>query len=217
MSYLREEKKRRADVDDLRQLLDVRPYPTDKSDVVALLVLEHQQHVQNLIARANFKARKLLASNDAGADTSWEALPAKVQGRVGKLAESLVEAMLLTGEAPLAGPTRGTSGFDAWFQRQGPRDVRGRSLRDLDLTSRLFRHRLSYMVYSEAFAGLPASVRERVYARFAGILSAKDAEEPYTQLGRSERATIAEILGDTSPEFAAALERATGRSAASGG
>ena len=41
--------------------------------------------------------------------------------------------MLFLDEAPLTGPVKGNAGFAEWFAAQGPRDGKGRSLRDLDL------------------------------------------------------------------------------------
>jgi hypothetical protein len=54
--------------------------------------------------------------------------------------EPLVKALLQVDAAPLPGKIAGNSGFDSWFQAQGPRDAQGRSLRELDLDTRLFRY-----------------------------------------------------------------------------
>jgi hypothetical protein len=48
---------RNGNLDTLEGLFDVKPYPTDKSDIVALLVLQHQADVQNLITRLSYDAR----------------------------------------------------------------------------------------------------------------------------------------------------------------
>ena len=44
----------------------------------------------------------------------------------------LVDYLLFVDEAPL-GVVKGTSGFAEWFSGQGPKDERGRSLRELKL------------------------------------------------------------------------------------
>jgi hypothetical protein len=188
-------------------LFDTRPYLTNHSDVVALLVLEHQVYIENLIARANFKARTLVArENDGQVNDSltWAQLPPKAQPIVKAMLEPLVKALLLVDAAPLPGRITGNSGFDSWFQAQGPRDRQGRSLRELDLKTRLFRYPLSYMVYSAGFDGLPAYAREYVYRRLADVLSGRDRSASYARLSDADRATLLEILTQTKPAFAAA-------------
>jgi hypothetical protein len=199
-------------------LFDTRPYLTHHSDVVALLVLEHQVYIENLITRANFKARTLVArENDGRVDDSlsWAQLPPKARPIVKAMLEPLVKSLLLVDAAPLPGRIAGNSGFDSWFQAQGPRDRQGRSLRELDLKTRLFRYPLSYMVYSAGFDGLPAYAREYVYGRLADVLSGRDHGASYARLSAADRATLLEILSATKPAFAAAM--ASAKSASTGG
>ena len=87
------------------------------------------------------------------------------------------------------------------FPERGPRDKQGRSLRDFDLQTRLFRYPLSYMIYSAAFDGLPSGIRERVYARLRDILTGKDPSKDFARLSSGERTSILEILRDTKPEL----------------
>ena len=75
--------------------------------------------------------------------------------RINSAAEELVSYMLFTDEAPLTDKVVGTSGFTADFEKQGPLDRRGRSLRQFDLTRRMFRYPCSYLIYSEAFDAMP--------------------------------------------------------------
>ena len=88
-------------------------------------------------------------------------------------------------EAPLKEPVEGVSTFAKTFPERGPRDRKGRSLRDFDLETRLFRYRLSYMIYSPAFDALPQAVRERIYRR----------------IRESCAPEVIEILRDTKPGF----------------
>lgn len=195
----------RADVDSLEGLLDVAPYLTNKSDVVALLVLEHQAYVHNLITRANFKSHSLLAKLEPGRDVEslrWRDLQPKSQAAMRRLLESLIRAMLFVDAAPLTSDVRGTSGFDQWFEARPPRDRQGRSLRELDLRTRVFRHRLSYLIYSPGFDGLPACAREAVYLRLAEILSGRERSAAFSDLSAGERADLLGILRDTKAEFA---------------
>jgi hypothetical protein len=193
---------RRGNLASLAALLDTRPYETDKSDIVALLVFEHQSTVYNLITRINFKVRSRIARE-------FSAAPASVASRNRlnpqteawmQLTEPLVQAMLFANAVPLTDTVASTSGFDTWFQAQGPRDKGGRSLRELDLRTRLFKYPLSYLVYSPAFDGLPDYVRNYVYGRFVDILSKRDVHGNL-HLSAADQQAVMEILMATKPEF----------------
>jgi len=193
----------------LEDLLDTKPYPNGTSDVVALLVLEHEATVYNLITRLNFKARTLLSRESPGAESSctWESLPPQTQLAIRRMSEPLVQAMLFTHAAPIAGRIRGSSGFDAWFQSLGPRDSQGRSLRELQLQERLFKYPLSYLVYSEAFDAMPRCARQFIYQRFADILEGRDESSPFQKLSAQDRLAVEQILTATKPEFASVARR----------
>jgi hypothetical protein len=196
------------DIDSLDGLFDTGPYLTDQSDIVALMVLEHQMHVQNLIIRVNYDTRTALHNEkqikaELGRDEN--ALSADTLARVATIAEPLVQAMFLVDEAELAGPITGTSGFAQKFQARGPRDEQGRTLRELDLRTRLFRYPLSYVVYSAAFDALPDVTKRYVYRRFDEILSGKDDSGKFAKLSAADRRAIREILTATKPAFTAAL------------
>lgn len=199
---------RRGNLDSLSGLFNTKPYITDKSDIVALLVFDHQVYVHNLITRANYKSRTLLErlAGDASGEMPWAALPARAQRAMKAMLEPLVRALLFAGAVELTSPIRSSSGFDEWFQAQGPRDPSGRSLRELDLTTRLFKRRLSYLVYSEGFDHLPLSAREYVLTRLADILSGRDNGTEYAYLPAAERKELLEILSATKPAFARVAE-----------
>ena len=166
---------RRGNIDTLDGLFDTTPYLTDKSDVVALLVLQHQVTVQNLLTRANFEVRKALARSRATSRRTIRRRPAReLQGYL----DDLAKAMLFGDAAPYTDTIRGNSGFDAWFQKQGIKDAQGRSLRDLDLQTRLLRYPLSYLVYTPAFDALPDYARDYVFGRFAAVLQGRDIPRP---------------------------------------
>jgi hypothetical protein len=182
---------------------DPTAYLAPGSDVVALLVLGHQTRVHNLVTRAGFEA--LLALRDEAAlaealgqpaaEGEREATKRRIQGA----AEPLVEALLFSGEAALDRPIAGGSPFARAYVARGPRDARGRSLRDLDLRRRLLRHPLSPLVYSAAFDGLPAPVRRYVYRRLWEVLSGADRTRPFAHLSGADRRAILEILRETKP------------------
>ena len=80
-----------------------------------------------------------------------------------------MEALLFVGEPPLTAPVAGTSTFAADFAQRGPTDSQGRSLRQLDLQTRLLRYPCSYLIYSESFDALPPAVRDRVLRRLWSV------------------------------------------------
>jgi hypothetical protein len=163
---------------------DTGAYPSPHSDIVALLVFEHQARMMNLITRAGWEARIVA---QGGSATS-----ASLNETVG----ALVDYMLFVDEARLDG-VRGTSGFAAYFSARGPRDRKGRSLRELDLQTRLMRYPCSYMIYSEAFDALPAGVRGTIYARLKEILAGDTRVPKYAHLTAADRQAVLEILRDT--------------------
>jgi hypothetical protein len=199
---------RRGNLDTLQGLFDTKPYLTDRSDIVALLVLAHQVTMHNLITRANFKARSFvarehgLAEND---DLAWEDFSPKTQKALEAMFEPLVRGLLNSGAAQYTSPIRGNSGFDAWFQKQGPKDKRGRSLRELDLQKRLFKYPLSYLIYSDGFDGLPEYGKRYVYQRLAQVLQGRDTDPAYANLTPADKQALFEILRDTKPAFAGAI------------
>lgn len=200
---------RAGTLEKLDGVFDTKPYLTNRSDVVALLVFEHQVYIENLITRANFKARTLVARENNGPmddSLAWAQLTPLAQTRVKAMLEPLVKALLLVDAVPLSGKLIGNSGFDSWFQAQGLRDPQGRSLRELDLKTRLFRYPLSYMIYSVGFEGLPAYAHEYVYGRLDAVLAGRDRSAAYARLSSADRATALEILKATKPAFAAAVE-----------
>jgi hypothetical protein len=129
---------------------------------------------------------------EPGADSA-----ARVTGAV----HELVDYMLFVDEAELPGPVRGTSGFAERFAAAGPRDSRGRSLRELDLQRRLFRYPCSYMIYTEAFDALPPAAKGAVYARLGDVLAGRDPHQRYRVLSAADRAAIVQILRETKKDL----------------
>ena len=117
--------------------------------------------------------------------------------RIDSAVEELVQYMLFANEAKLDAPVQGTSGFTEAFQKSGLRDHKGRSLRDFDLRTRMFRYPLSYMIYTEAFDEMPEAARTRIYQRIHDVVSGKDTAARYANLNAADRQAILEILRDT--------------------
>lgn len=182
-----------ANVTSLKGYFDTTRYLIPDSDIVALMVLGHQTHVQNLMSVAVH--RLAAVEGDPGADR-----PEIVK----EVAEPILRAMLFSGEAALTAPIAGTSGFAAEFQKRGRRDSQGRSLRDLDLQTRLLRYPLSYMIYTDSFDGMPAPITDYFYRRLREVLSGQDKTAAYAHLSASDRAQISDILRETKPQFVSA-------------
>ena len=157
---------------------DLNAYLAPTSDIVALMTLEHQTQMVDLITRAGWQARMGEAPD----------------------VEGLISYMLFAEEQTLAVPIEGVSSFTRTFPERGPRDHRGRSLRDFDLQTRLFRYPLSFLIYSAQFDALPDAVRDRVYRRLYDVLSG-DPNPKFARISAADRKAILEILRDTKPSL----------------
>ena len=160
-------------------------YLSPYSDIVALMIFEHQMHMMNLFTRIGWLTRAGLYHHDLDRDALRQS------------ADELVDYLLFVDEAPLPDAIRGTSGFSKKFSSEGPHDSKGRSLRQLDLERRLMRYPCSYMIYSDAFDGLPPEARDAVYARMWHILSGTEKDRKYSRLSLADRQAVLEILRET--------------------
>jgi hypothetical protein len=158
-------------------------YLTPYSDIVALMVLEHQATFNNLVTRAVWENRV------GGPDS---------EARVVEAADTLADYMLFVDEAKIpAGGIEGSSGFTEKFAASGPRDAKGRSLRDLDLKTRLQKYPLSYMIYSPAFQAMPAAPKQLVMEKIRRVLAGEITDAKYAHLTPEIRSAITEILRET--------------------
>ena len=189
-----------ANIVDLKGRIDAGSYLTPHSDIVALMVMEHQTQAHNLITRLNYETR--IALRQEGEINKAFGRPAGsisegTEHRIRSYAEKLVKYILFTEEALLAGTIKGTSGFAEQFAVQGPRDRRGRSLRDLDLHRRLFKYPCSFLVYSQAFDALPDAARAEVYRQIREALTGTSEARDFARLTPEDRKAILEILIET--------------------
>jgi hypothetical protein len=168
---------------------DTAAYLTPHSDIAALMVLNHQTHMTNLLIRLSWQAR---IAADGGPQK-----PAVSPGDVRDTAIEVADYMLFADEAPLPSSIAGASSFANDFSARGPRDAKGRSLRELDLTRRLLRYPCSYMIYSEAFDALPQQAKALVYQRLWEVLSGAAKDWDYANLSPDGRRAIIEILRAT--------------------
>ena len=168
----------------LDEFFDPSKYPATGSDIAALMVLGHQVHGHNFIARVHYMAAQHLAAYG-----HVDYLKSPVEG--------LVKQLLLSEEVALEHPIRGNPEFVRVFEASGPRDRNGRSLRQLDMQQRLFKHPCSFLIHSEAFRQLPGPLKQKVYRRMAEVLSGADTSNAFKHLTASDRTSVCEILTET--------------------
>lgn len=189
-----------ANVTDLSSTLNLSTYLTPHSDIVALMVLQHQIRMHNALAAASIAGR--VTAHDSVVMNKILERPSdfeseSTQRRYESAAESVVKAMLFVDEAELTSPVQGTSQFATNFAKRGPFDSKRRSLREFNLKRRLFKYPCSFLVYSDAFKELPAGVMTCVKSKLSTILSGDDNSEEYDHLSADDCVAIREILDET--------------------
>jgi hypothetical protein len=168
----------------LDDLVNLEGYLRKDSDMVAMLVHDHQTHMHNFITRLNFETRIMMHR----------------YGHIRYLrhqVDAFLRYLTFAEETELAGPVVGTSGFAEEFADRGPKDSTGRSLRDLDLKSRLFQYPCSYVIYTPSFDAIPEVMREHVLERLHAILSGEDDTEAYQRISPRAKEAALEILRET--------------------
>ena len=178
----------RGNLTDLRGFFDPAKTLTSGSDIVALMVLEHQAHMHNYITRLNFDAQQMNA----------------MYGHIRYLkpqTDAFLRCLLFTEEATLTAPVEGSPDFVRDFAAAGPRDHLGRSLRDLDLRTRLFKYPCSFLILNPAFDALPAPIRDSILTRLHAILTGTDKDPQFAKIADADRRAILEILRETKPNL----------------
>lgn len=186
---------------------DTTGYLSTQSDIVALMVFEHQMHAMNLMTRMGWEARvadyrhRMSLPLGSTPDSQGDAPVA-----LDVAAREVVDYLLFIDEAPLADRIQGSSNFAAHFMALGPRDQKGRSLRDLDLQTRLMRYPCSYLIYSDAFDHLPSAAKGAIYQRMWQVLSGNEQDLRYRRLSTDDRKAIMEILRETKRDLPSYFE-----------
>ncbi len=178
------------------------PYLESTSDIVALMVLEHQTQMHNWITLANFTARRAayqdhIINEALEREENYESDSTKRQ--IASAGDKLLQYLLFSKEFALTSPVEGSSRFTEEFAALGPRDSQGRSLRDFDLQRRIFRYPCSYLIYSPSFDAMPPTMKGYVLTRLKGILEGTDKDPAFDHLTSDDRANILAILQETKP------------------
>lgn len=179
---------------DMSEVINVSNYPQVTSDIVALLILEHQCQIHNAINAATLNYRRLRFFSE-----TLNPSDDPDKGSAGAVADSwaktITECLFFKNEANLKDGVEGDERFEEAFQARYPRTADGQSLADFKLYGRIFKHRCSYMIYSQAFQNLPPSIKNRVYANMNKTLLGENPEIDW--LSKSERKKISHILTAT--------------------
>jgi hypothetical protein len=178
----------RGNITELTQFIEASKYPRNQSDIVSLMVLEHETHMHNFIARLNYEAE--IALQQYG---KIDHLKSKV--------DSFLQYALFVEEAPITNSVKGSQEFVKEFESRGPVDSKGRSLRQFDLNTRLFKYPCSFLVYSEQFDALPPQIKEMIYKRLFEVLTGADNSEKFQAVAPSDRKAILEILQETKKDL----------------
>ncbi|QDT13311.1 hypothetical protein [Stieleria marina] len=177
----------------LREEFESFDWLTPYSDIVALMVLEHQTQMYNTMVRANFTVRK--HRHDQLDDQELTVL-------IQQAAEPVVDYMLFCDEAALDEPVKGSVVFATEFTSRGLQDDQQRSLRDFDLQTKLFRYPCSYLIHSSSFDALDESLRAEIYRQLADVLTGKNNASKYKHLDEPTRKAIIEILRSKKSDLA---------------
>ena len=180
-------------IDWLTSSPETRGYLSAQSDIVALLLFDHQARAINLLTRLNWEARVASESSEKGDEVS---VPA-----VRRLVDELAGYLLFLTEQPPTVPLIARAGLAERLAPRAPKDRLGRSFAQLDLVTRLLRYPCSDLVYSEAFDGLPEAVKQAVYRRMVDVLSTPDRRLGDARVSVEDRRAVLEILRETKADF----------------
>jgi len=184
-------------------MIDLKDYLAGTSDVVAQLILQHQTVVHNRITAVTYGTTLALA-DDASIGESLGNKPGELLGstlsRIRNSSDALLETLFFMDEATFSAPIDGNKRTMVDFVKQGPRDPNQQTLRQLDLRTRLFRYRLSFLVHSLGFKGMPLQARSYCWIRIKAALANSD-DRLTAKLDANERKTIHEILQATEQEY----------------
>lgn len=187
---------------ELSDFFDPTRYLARTSDVVALLVFEHQMAMQNSLTRAAHSTRKMLEYQRSLQKTfgdpftdepTYDSVKSVINGAV----EEVVDHLLFRRAAGLPAGVVGSEAFRRAFRAEAPRSQAGHALKDFQLRDRIFEQRCSFLIYSEMFAALPAQLKTRVLDRLQAALRDEDPRGRYAYLEPAEKRRIYDILVET--------------------
>lgn len=179
----------------LEGIVDISRYPQPTSDILPLMMLEHQTRVHNVLIRAQMRYRRAVHFAKAiGANAGGGSVEKTLKSEV----SNILDVMLFRDEAVIGGEGMdGDNRVEEVLEATVPETDRGWGLKDSRLHPRLMKYRLSYMIYSEAFAALPEPMREAVLDALRAGLANGSKDEKFSHLGPKEKRRIGTILEQT--------------------
>ena len=165
-------------------------YPVTGSNALSLLIHDHQTHMHNYITRLHMEGLQRIA--DYGQVKYLD-----IQIR------AFLRYLLFTEEAKLPSPVEASKDFIADFQKNAKRDSKGRSLKDMDLQTHLFRYPCSFLIDSDAFRKLPDPLRSLIMERLHMVLTGADTHPDFAAISEMDRQAVLEILRETAPDLTA--------------
>jgi hypothetical protein len=201
---------RGANVTDLSPFFTPAGYLTNSSDIVSLLIFEHQTTMQNALTKAGLNCRRMIDYQKGLQEALTPRPPDAPDGEpifdsvrtvFDHSAEEVVDTLLFKDEAPPPKTITGSAAFQKAFSAGAPRARDGGSLKDLLVSEHLFKNRCGYLIYSDSLLALPQPVKRRIYARLAKALDPGQPDPRYSYIDSAERRRIAAILRQTHPEF----------------
>lgn len=172
-------------------LFDWGHYPVSTSDLFTHLIHEHQLGFHNLVTLGVYRTRDALAAGH-GKISNDDATA------LNDIARQLVRYLLFANEARLPeGGLKPDPAFVKDFLTRRKPIGNGASLRDLDLRSRLFKYRCSYMIQTPSFTALPKEFKDRVLAGLATALREQGAPPEFNYLPPDEKRAIRTLLKES--------------------
>jgi hypothetical protein len=199
-----------SNITSLEKKVNLVGYPSAYSDIVALMVLEHQTQMHNLLTRLSYETRLALHHNAAmneALQRPKDEISDSTKRRTNNAVDEVLKYLLFVEEAKFAAPIAGTSKFTAEFSAQGLKDQQGRSLRDFDLQTRMFRYPCSYLIYSEAFDALPPLALESLYRKLWLVLTGQAQDKAFASILPADRKAVLEILRSTKKHLPAYFQQ----------
>lgn len=172
------------------QFSDLSLHLLPTSDILPHLIHEHQIGFENRLVYAIYTLRQLKHEGKGMLDA---AAKAEIEER----AQELARYIMFADEAKF--PAQGMIGDAAYtqdFLRDRKATKAGLSLKDLDMKTHIFKHRCSFMLYTDTWREAPKELKERVYYHMAGYLR-EQPDAQHAHLAPGERRAIRDILKET--------------------
>jgi hypothetical protein len=166
-------------------------YLTETSDILPHLLLEHQSGFMNMALEASYRGRTYQHIGKGEIKPEHAVV-------LNKLAEELVRYLLFADEAEFpSGGIKVDPQYREDFLANRKEASGGISLKDLDLETRMFKYRCSYLIYSDVFRATPDLFKQQVYQILGEAISTKKTDPDFAYLAATEKKAIRDILRET--------------------